>query len=147
MSSKLILLWRYLIVSWLVFFFTSSGWTMWLSRLFGYGSLFVMVGAIITFRFLKNIPKSEKISYKPLIIVQLLAILFNYGDCGDASGSFNFFERILLMNGWNIIGEPCQSPYLDQVFFEGFARAISNICFLVFFIFLVVFLVKQTQRK
>lgn len=101
----------------------------------------------ITFRFLKNIPKSEKISYKPLIIVQLLAILFNYGDCGDASGSFNFFERILLMNGWNIIGEPCQSPYLDQVFFEGFARAISNICFLVFFIFLVVFLVKQTQRK
>lgn len=147
MSSKLILLWCYLIVSWLVFFFTSSGWTMWLSRLFGYGSLFVMVGAIITFRFLKNIPKSEKISYKPLIIVQLLAILFNYGDCGDSSGSFNFFERILLMNGWNIIGEPCQSPYLDQVFFEGFARAISNICFLVFFIFLVVFLVKQTQRK
>lgn len=147
MSSKLILLWCYLIVSWLVFFFTSSGWTMWLSRLFGYGSLFVMVGAIITFRFLKNIPKSEKISYKPLIIVQLLAILFNYGDCGDASGSFNFFERILLMNGWNIIGEPCQSPYLDQVFFEGFARVISNICFLVFFIFLVVFLVKQTQRK
>lgn len=147
MSSKLILLWCYLIMSWLVFFFTSSGWTMWLSRLFGYGSLFVMVGAIITFRFLKNIPKSEKISYKPLIIVQLLAILFNYGDCGDASCSFNFFERILLMNGWNIIGEPCQSPYLDQVFFEGFARAISNICFLVFFIFLVVFLVKQTQRK
>ena len=129
MSSKLILLWCYLIVSWLVFFFTSSGWTMWLSRLFGYGSLFVMVGAIITFRFLKNIPKSEKISYKPLIIVQLLAILFNYGDCGDASGSYNFFERILLMNGWNIIGEPCQSPYLDQVFFEGFARAISNIFF------------------
>ena len=147
MSSKLILLWCYLIVSWLVFFFTSSGWTMWLSRLFGYGSLFVMVGAIITFRFLKNIRKSEKISYKPLIIVQLLAILFNYGDCGDASGSYNFFERILLMNGWNIIGEPCQSPYLDQVFFEGFARAISNICFLAFFIFLVVFLVKQTQRK
>lgn len=142
MSSKLILLWCYLIVSWLVFFFTSSGWTMWLSRLFGYGSLFVMVGAIITFRFLKNIPKSEKISYKPLIIVQLLAILFNYGDCGDASGSYNFFERILLMNGWNIIGEPCQSPYLDQVFFEGFGRAISNICFLAFFIFLVVFLVK-----
>ena len=147
MNSKIVTLLSYLFISWLLFFITSAGWTMWLFRFIGLGSLFILIGAIFSFRYFRNKPNTHKIISKPLIVAQLLAILFNFGDCGDANGSFNFFERLLLINGWNIIGEPCQQPYLDQVFFGDFARATSNICFLIYFIILIVFLVKQTQSK
>lgn len=147
MKNNILVLWIYLFLSWFLFFITSAGWTMWLFRLFGHGVLFVLIGVIFTFRYHKNKSTSPFYLKKQLIWIQIIAILFNFGDCGDANGSFNFFERLLLINGWNIIGEPCQTPYLDQLFFENFAFTISRICFLIYFVVLIVFLVKQTRRK
>lgn len=120
---------------------------MWLFRLFGHGVLFVLIGVIFTFRYHKNKSTIPFYLKKQLIWIQIIAILFNFGDCGDANGSFNFFERLFLINGWNIIGEPCQPPYLDQVFFDNFGVTISRICFLIYFVVLIVFLVKQTRKK
>jgi hypothetical protein len=145
MKNNILLLWVYLLLSWFLFFITSAGWTMWLFRLFGYGVLFVFIGVIFTFRYYKNKPNSQKIISKPLIVAQLLALLFNFGDCGDANGSLNFLERLLLINGWNFIDEPCQPPYLDQLFFDDFARTTSNICFLIYFVILIVFIAKQSR--
>ncbi len=147
MKNNILVLWIYLLLSWFLFFITSAGWTMWLFRLFGYGVLFVLIGVIFTFRYHKNKSTSPFYLKKQLIWIQIIAILFNFGDwvlCFFLS--FNFFERLLLINGWNIIGEPCQAPYFDQVFFENFAFTISRICFLIYFVVLIVFLVKQTRK-
>lgn len=141
MKNNILLLWLYLLLSWILFFITSAGWTMWLFRLFGYGVLFVFIGIIFTFRYYKNKPNSQKIISKPLIVAQILALLFNFGDCGDGDGSFNFFERILLINSW----EDCKTAYLDLVFFENFAFIISRICFLIYFVILIVFMAKQSR--
>jgi hypothetical protein len=116
---------------------------MWIFRLFGHGVLFVLIGFIFSFLYFKKKPNLQKIVSTPLIIVQITALLFNFGDCGDGGGSFNFFERLLLINGW---GE-CKTAYLDKVFFEGFAWGASSICFLIYFVVLIVYLVKQTRRK
>jgi hypothetical protein len=55
-----------------------------------------------------------------LSVSQLLAILFNVGDCG-ANGSFNFFERILGINGCHIRNEAFLGDlgYLVSYIFTG----------------------------
>ena len=143
MKNNILILWLYLLVSWFLFFITSAGWTMWLFRLFGYGFLFILIGVILTFRYYKNKPTTPFYLKKQLIWVQITAILLNFGDCGDGNGSFNFFERVLSVNGW----KDCKTPYFDQVFFENFAFTISRISFLIYVVVLIVFLIKQTRRK
>lgn len=43
-------------------------------------------------------------SFLSVVGAQFLALLFNFGDCGDATGGYNFFEILLGSSGRDLCG-------------------------------------------
>jgi len=109
-----------------LFVSTSSGW-MRFFNLWGTASLYIIIALVVSSVVLISRSKGKRHVllnrqwFILLLISQLLAILFNVGDCGDANGDFNFFERILGINGCHIgnkafLGE---LGYLASYIFTG----------------------------
>ncbi len=140
----------YNIISGVIFCFTSGGWTV-LSVLSFVGNGYLLITVIVFIRILIlqisnrryiSIPKRKLCI---LAVLQILAILFNYGDCGDTSGSYSFFERILGINGWTA----CKEPLLGVL-----AIPISISFFTIYFLFLIyvlflilLFKARKTESK
>ena len=110
MKNNILVLWIYLFLSWFLFFITSAGWTMWLFRLFGHGVLFVLIGVIFTFRYHKNNSTCPFYLKKQLIWIQIIAILFNFGDCGDVMEVLIFLNGYYLSMAGILLANPAKNP-------------------------------------
>jgi len=129
----LLLVFLYFFLSFLGFFFTSSGWTGFL--IYGMGGLIFFVVNYLIFCgliFGKRII-SLACSVKwlvMLIVIQILALLFNMGDYGDNTGSRSFFEVILGRSYWSCHGtNDCSRPPL----LGGFAGLLA-LCGMLFYL-------------
>jgi hypothetical protein len=95
----------YSIVSTLLFLFTAGGWTAIMGMLFNvlfYTGCCVTLAVNIAWLGRRNIhtlPLPARF-LMGLAAVQGFISLFNYGDCGDASGSFLFLQRVLTDQPW-----------------------------------------------
>src|SRR3989338_11373182 len=93
----------YSIVSMIALFYSSSGWTPFLMLAFSaffYGSVlcFAAITSIILYtQGTRKVVVSKKILMF-VIVLQVLTLLFNCGDCGDAPGNSIFLFRLLFPN-------------------------------------------------
>jgi hypothetical protein len=98
----------YSIISTLLFLFTAGGWTAIMGMLFNvlfYSSGCVALAVNLARLRQRNI-HTFLLPAKVLLgiaAVQGFISLFNYGDCGDASGSFLFLQRVLTDQPWWVI--------------------------------------------
>ncbi len=82
-----------------LFFYTSGGWTA-LLYLFG-GGLFTSIICIVLIVCAVSRRKYAKTVrlYVPIFLVlfaiQAFLLLFNFGDCGDSSGMYQFIQRVM----------------------------------------------------
>lgn len=90
----------YALISVLVYFLTSAGWT-WLYYFFVAAPFFlvltIIAGTSSFFAKRRGVSSFHFSSWLVAIvfILQIVILLFNYGNCGDASGNFNFLQRVL----------------------------------------------------
>jgi hypothetical protein len=104
----------YSIVSTLLFLFTAGGWTAFLGLLF---NVLFYTGCCVAL--LVNAARLSRRNIHALqlpvrlllsvAVVQLFITLFNYGDCGDASGSFLFVQRVLANQPWWVMCRESQA--------------------------------------
>ena len=93
----------YSIISMIALFYSSSGWSPFLILAFSaffYGSVlcFAAITSIILYaQGSRKVIVSKKILMF-IIILQVLTILFNCGDCGDTPGNSIFLFRVLFPN-------------------------------------------------
>lgn len=110
----------YSMVSFIVLIFTSGGWAVLgvaILGLIGYG-LFSLVALIISI--VKIVKNRRDIIFNtklvPFILLsQIAALAFNIGDCGDASGSYAFWQR--LVYGFKAFCEPNPGANTDLSMF------------------------------
>lgn len=116
----------YSIVSIASFVFTSGGWIAFVYIL----PDTVLVFGIISFVLLISnlVLKNKKEVFLPkdllyfLIIIQVLTVAFNFGDCGDGSGSFQFFQTLMGANGWGLCntGREAPLPVITPILYFGY---------------------------
>ena len=137
------ILWMYLCISLILFLLTSHGWALLLYITTVNTSILIIAGIIssviivISKRF--NLVKKQ---VPIMIALQIIAILFNYGDCGDEKGGFSFFERVLGFNN----AELCLPPYLNSIFINGTTEGAALISTLLYSIS-IIWLVKISSKK
>jgi hypothetical protein len=82
----------------LAFAATSGGWSMF-TEFFGtgefYGVFIILFLASNSFRLRRKIIRVDIWFIVLILIAQCWALLMNIGDCGDASGSYTFLQRML----------------------------------------------------
>jgi len=125
----------YSVISIISFVFTSGGWTAFIFILPGSVLLFVICIFVLLIANLVSKNKRELLLSNGLIYTlvgaHILTILFNVGDCGDGSGSFQFIQVLMGTNGWSL----CNTGR------EALMSGLSPILFLVYILVLLVFLV------
>jgi hypothetical protein len=104
----------YSIGSTLLFLFTAGGWTAIMGTLFN-----VLFYSCCCVAFAVNVARLRRRNIHILLLpaklllgiaaVQVFISLFNYGDCGDASGSFLFLQRILTDQPWWVMCHEAQA--------------------------------------
>ncbi len=97
----------YLIVNGWLFLLTTGGWSGFVVLLYIWLPFAVIALIMLIISVIRSVKHIKYISYNllgliPLVIFQLLGLLFNRQDCGDAMGSFSFLSYML--NGFNLIG-------------------------------------------
>ncbi len=91
----------YSILSWLLFLFTSGGWSLVLYYTLGapFYPIFVVIASIVEiFRCIigrSQYIKVDKRFLALLLLTQCIYILFNFGDCGDSGGAYTFIEKLI----------------------------------------------------
>ena len=105
----------YSILSIILFFFTSGGWGMLVWMFFGWIPytivlVILFIVAVAQYRAGRIWVSIQKKDFAFLIIVQILALLLNVGDCGDAPNWYFFLERIIFF-GRNL----CQIQMSNQM--------------------------------
>src|SRR3989344_2375375 len=91
----------YALVSWVLFLFTSGGWSYVFYKILG-GVFFIVVAIICMAMSILPIMKRKKYMYHidktlllTLILIQCTYLLFNFGDCGDQPGNYTFIEAAI----------------------------------------------------
>ena len=103
----------YVLFSWMTLVVTSGGWTGF-GLLFAVGGAFVVVLlavlvilAICSLRGRKSfvLPRNSMLALlSALVIVQSFLWFFNYGDCGDGAGSYNYVQQLVAIGK-----DPCRN--------------------------------------
>lgn len=94
----------YALISLMLFFLTTTGWTGFLYMIFGV-PFYLIILLILVFKSFFSRISFHIDSWKYLLVIQGLFLLINFGDCGDGDGlGSNFFQRLL--QGTNMF-EPC----------------------------------------
>jgi hypothetical protein len=105
-GGRLLVAWiLYSIISIVLFLFTAGGWTAIMGTLFNvlFYSGCCVVLAVKVERLGRRNRHTLLLPARFLIgiaVVQVFIYLFNYSDCGDASGSFLFLQRVLTDQTW-----------------------------------------------
>ena len=114
-GGRLLVAWiLYSIISIVLFLFTAGGWTAIMGTLFNvlfYSGCCVVLAVKVERLGRRNIhtlllPAEFLMG---IAAVQVFISLFNYGDCGDASGSFLFLQRVLTDQPWWVMCRESQA--------------------------------------
>ncbi len=119
------------------FVFTSGGWTAFVFVLPGTALLFVICTLVLLIANLVSKNRRDLFVSKSMIFsllgIHILTVLMNTGDCGDGTGTYQFFQVLVGSNGWHL----CNTGR------EALLAGFSPLVFLIYFIGLVSFLIKS----
>ena len=124
----------YSIISWYLIVITAGGWFYTINQ-YLYGIFFIIFIISTVSLYLIKKPQAIKIDLPYLVFVlfiQLIINLLNYGDCGDAGGSYLFIEKYI-----NIESDLCSNNYslLTIIPIIGFSTYTTLIVYWLYKIF------------
>jgi len=112
----------YAVISFFAILFTTGGWAA-LMELFAGGIFYVaFILIMLIISMIAAVQHRTRASFKlsafiVTILLQIAALLFNVGDCGDAGGSYFFIQRIMGGTACGSAGYSGTNTYMMTAFF------------------------------